>query len=133
MYSPRADASALSLVEPLPLVKHMGECASRMCRDQTLGMMLRQEAISILMPRLANTLVILAIVCSSGRSLPKIKVLASETGLRVNKDCASASKFFTSSMTNSGPACTTFLTVQRSIERRIPWRSVAEISSGNST
>jgi hypothetical protein len=51
MNSPSADASALSLVAPLPLVKHIGECASRMCSDHTLGTRLRQEAISILMPR----------------------------------------------------------------------------------
>jgi hypothetical protein len=31
------------------------------------------------------------------------------------------------------PGCTTFLTVQRSMERRMPWRSLSEMSGGNST
>ncbi len=70
MYSPRAEASALSLVAPLPLVKHIGEWASRMCSDQTFGTMLRQDAISILMPQDASLADMLAMVCSSGRSLP---------------------------------------------------------------
>ena len=70
MYSPSAEAKALSLVAPLPLVKHIGECASRICKDQTFGMRLRHEAISILMPRFASKADILAIVCSKGRSLP---------------------------------------------------------------
>ncbi|MNE35907.1 hypothetical protein D3C80_1296950 [compost metagenome] len=70
MNSPSADASALSLVAPLPLVKHMGECASRICSDHTLGTILRHDAISIFMPRRAKMPDILAMVCSSGRSLP---------------------------------------------------------------
>ena len=72
MYSPSAEAKALSLVAPLPLVKHMGECASRMWSDHTLGMMLRHEAISILMPKPAKRLDMLAMVCSSGKSLPRM-------------------------------------------------------------
>ncbi len=72
MYSPKAEANALSLVDPLPLVKHIGECASRICSDHTLGTRLRHEAISILMPKPANTADILVMVCSSGRSLPAI-------------------------------------------------------------
>lgn len=83
MYSPNAEASALSLVAPLPLVKHMGECASRMCKDHTLGMMLRHEAISILMPKLAKMPDMLAMVCSKGKSLPRIKVLVSADGFRL--------------------------------------------------
>jgi len=35
MNSPKAEHSALSLVAPLPLVKHMGEAASRTCSNQT--------------------------------------------------------------------------------------------------
>ena len=133
MYSPRADANALSLVAPLPLVKHIGECASRICKDHTFGMMLRHEAISILIPKSAKSPDILAMVCSKGRSLPAMNVLTSEEGFTVSKDCASASRLSTSSITNSGPSCTTFFTVQRSIERRIPRRSTSEISGGNST
>ncbi|MCY1427356.1 hypothetical protein D9M71_431980 [compost metagenome] len=72
MNSPSAEARALSLVAPLPLVKHIGECASRICSDQTLGTMLRHEAISIFMPRPARIPDMLAMVCSSGRSLPTI-------------------------------------------------------------
>ena len=67
-----ADANAPSLVAPLPLVKHIGECASRMCSDHTLGTILRHEAISIFMPRSARMADMLAMVCSSGRSLPAI-------------------------------------------------------------
>ena len=76
MNSPKLEANALSLVDPLPLVKHMGECASRICSDHTLGTRLRHEAISIFMPNRANTADILAMVCSKGRSLPAMMVLA---------------------------------------------------------
>ena len=72
MNSPKAEARALSLVEPLPLVKHIGDCASRICKDQTLGTILRQEAISIFMPKPAKIADILAMVSSKGRSLPAI-------------------------------------------------------------
>ncbi|MNL22721.1 hypothetical protein D3C87_1440790 [compost metagenome] len=72
MNSPNADANAPSLVAPLPLVKHIGECASRICSDHTLGTILRHEAISIFMPRPARMPDMLAMVCSSGRSLPAI-------------------------------------------------------------
>ncbi|MCY1466027.1 hypothetical protein D9M71_842480 [compost metagenome] len=52
------------------MVKHIGECASRICSDHTLGTILRHDAISIFMPRRAKMPDILAMVCSSGRSLP---------------------------------------------------------------
>ena len=133
MNSPSAEANALSLVEPFPLVKHIGDCASRTCKDHTFGTMLRHEAISIFMPRLAKMPDILAMVSSNGRSLPGIKVLLSDAKLGINKACASASMLSTSSMINSGPVWITFLTVQRSIERKIPWRSFSEMSAGNST
>ena len=74
MNSPKADANALSLVAPLPLVKHIGDCASRICSDQTFGTILRHEAISIFMPKPAKIPDILAMVSSSGKSLPSIKV-----------------------------------------------------------
>ncbi|MNP20889.1 hypothetical protein D3C76_1134850 [compost metagenome] len=70
MNSPSAEASAASLVEPLPLVKHIGDCASRTCSDHTLGTILRHEAISIFIPNPARIADMLAMVCSSGRSLP---------------------------------------------------------------
>ena len=133
MNSPNADAKALSLVDPLPLVKHIGDCASRICKDHTFGTILRHDAISIFMPRPANIPDILAIVSSKGRSLPGIKVLLSDAKLGINKACASASMLSTCSIINSGPVWITFLTVQRSIERKIPWRSFSEISAGNST
>ena len=120
MYSPSAEAKALSLVEPLPLVKHMGEWASRMCSDHTLGTRLRQDAISILMPKSAKTRVMLAMVCSSGKSLPGIKVCACASGLSVSKACASASRLSTASTMKVGPAWIAFLTVQRSIDRKMP-------------
>ncbi|MNN83321.1 hypothetical protein D3C81_2003480 [compost metagenome] len=70
MNSPNADAKALSLVAPLPLVKHIGDCASRICNDHTFGTILRQDAISIFMPKFAKMADILAMVSSNGRSLP---------------------------------------------------------------
>ena len=54
MNSPSAEHKAASLVAPLPLVKHIGDAASRTCRDHTLGTILRQEAISIFMPKSAS-------------------------------------------------------------------------------
>src|SRR5690554_3030101 len=80
MNSPSAEARALSLVAPLPLVKHIWEWASRRCRDQTLGTMLRQEAISIFMPMSAISPDRVAMVCSSGTSLPGMQVRASAEG-----------------------------------------------------
>ena len=103
MNSPSAEAKALSLVEPLPLVKHIGDCASRICKDHTFGTMLRHEDISIFMPKPAKILDILAMVSSNGRSLPAIKVLFSEVKLGISNACASASMLSTSSIINSGP------------------------------
>ena len=120
MNSPKAEAKALSLVEPLPLVKHIGACASRICKDHTLGTMFRHDAISIFMPKAAKIADILAMVSSRGKSLPKICVTLSEARLGINKACASASMLSTCSITNSGPVWTTFFTVQRSIERKMP-------------
>ena len=86
------------------------------------------------MPKAARTPDMFAMVCSSGRSLPAMQVLApAASGFNVSKDCASASRFSTGSITNSGPACTTFFTVQRSMDRKMPWRSLSEMSAGNST
>ena len=131
--SPSAEAKALSLLEPLPLVKHIGDCASRICNDHTFGTILRHEEISIFIPKPAKIFDILAMVSSNGKSLPAINVVLSEAKLGISKACASASMLSTSSITNSGPVCMTFLTVQRSIERKIPWRSLSEMSAGNST
>jgi hypothetical protein len=83
--------------------------------------------------QVASTAVMLAMVCSSGRSLPAMQVRVAEFPDGTSKACASASRLSTASITNSGPVCTTFFTVQRSIERRMPWRSLAEMSAGNST
>ncbi|MNG28757.1 hypothetical protein D3C84_1140630 [compost metagenome] len=98
-----------------------------------MGTILRHEAISIFIPRPARIPDMLAMVCSSGRSLPAMKVLVSDAGSSISKAWALASRFSTSSMTKSGPVCTTFFTVQRSMERRMPWRSFSEISAGKST
>ncbi|SSH38928.1 Uncharacterised protein [Klebsiella pneumoniae] len=75
----------------------------------------------------------LAMVCSSGRSLPGMRVQPAASVPGISSAWASASRLSTSSMTNSGPVCTTFFTVQRSMERRMPWRSFSEMSAGSST
>ena len=103
MNSPKADAKALSLVEPLPLVKHIGDCASRICKDHTFGTILRHEAISIFMPRPARIADILAMVSSNGKSLPVIIVLLSDARAGISNACESASMLSTSSIINSGP------------------------------
>ena len=103
MNSPKADAKALSLVEPLPLVKHIGDCASRICKDHTFGTILRHEAISIFMPRPARIADILAMVSSNGKSLPAIIVLLSDAREGISNACESASMLSTSSIINSGP------------------------------
>src|SRR5690554_5545773 len=51
---------------------HIRDAASRIWSDQTCGTMLRQEAISIFMPKSAKILVTLAMVCSRGKSLPSM-------------------------------------------------------------
>ena len=89
MYSPSADANALSFVAPLPFVKHNGEWTSRICTDQTLGTRLRHDAISILISKLDNIVDMLTMVCSTGKSLPAIKVFLSAREGKSSSDCAS--------------------------------------------
>jgi hypothetical protein len=74
----------------------------------------------------------LAIVCSSGRSLPSMNVLASPAGALISSAWASSARFSTGSITKSGPTWIAFFTVQRSMDRRMPSRSLSERSSGSS-
>ena len=102
-YSPKAEQRAASFVAPLPLVKHIGESASRTWTDQTCGTGLRQEAISILIPSEAISAVMFSIVSSSEQSLPRIGVLVLLSFECLSMTPASCPKTFTISILNSGP------------------------------
>ena len=74
----------------------------------------------------------LAMVCSSGRSARDARA-AGGIGAGHQQRLGVGIQVVDLPMTNSGPVCTTFFTVQRSMERRMPWRSFSEMSAGSST
>ena len=114
--------AAVEVVAPLmPLVRslqdHRGASRAWLAGDQTFKARVEQAQQRV----------------NDAVAATQVTVDTAKDRIDVSKDWASASRFSTTSMTNSGPACTTFLTVQRSIAFKMPRRSSSGMSAGNST